>query len=194
MSSKKRVTDRAWKFSINCSATQDLQISKVESSGDKIDGKGDNRPGFHALGYTSVPNELSLADQEGGTVNTVTIKTMERVAWATAQAPARSLFMTGFMLWMSGAGVHIFSIMITGMALLNPLKAILNTNKTFEQFNIPGINLTAQKLTFIAVQLVGLALGVWKLNKMGLLPLTSADWAASMLSLQTYEETSAMAL
>ena len=73
---------------------------------------------------------------KGGTVNTVTIKTMERVAWATAQA--RSLFMTGFMLWMSGAGVHIFSIMITGMALLNPLKAIFNTNKTFEQFNIPG--------------------------------------------------------
>ena len=102
--------------------------------------------------------------------------------------------MTGFMLWMSGAGVHIFSIMITGMALLNPLKAIFNTNKTFEQFNIPGINLTAQKLTFIAVQCVGLSLGIWKLNKMGLLPLTSADWAASMLSLQTYEETSAMAL
>ena len=54
--------------------------------------------------------------------------------------------------------------------------------------------MTAQKLTFIAVQCVALSLGIWKLNKMGLLPLTSADWAASMLSLQTYEETSAMAL
>ena len=111
-----------------------------------------------------------------------------------SQAPAKNLFMTGFMLWMSGAGAHIFSIMITGMALLNPIKAIFSTNTTFQRFNIPGINLTAQKLTFIAVQLVGLSLGIWKLNKMGLLPLTSADWAASMLSLQSYEEVSTIAL
>ena len=115
-------SERTWKFNINCSQEKDLAITKSDSE-NKIDGKGDNRPGFHALGYTSVPDELSLADQEGGTINTVTIKTMERVAWATAQAPAKNLFMTGFMLWMSGAGVHIFSIMITGMALLNPIKA-----------------------------------------------------------------------
>ena len=185
--------ERPWKFEINCSAQQDLQVTKLDSE-NNLDGKGDNRPGFHALGYTSVPEELSLADQQGGTVNTVTIKTMERVAWATAQAPAKSLFMTGFMLWMSGAGVHIFSIMITGMALLNPIKAMFNTNAVFQQFNVPGINLTAQKLVYIAVQFVALGMGVWKLNKMGLLPLTSADWAASMLTLQSYEEISTIAL
>lgn len=37
-------------------------------------------------------------------------------------APGKSLFMTAFMMYMSGSGVQIFSIMITAMALLNPLK------------------------------------------------------------------------
>ena len=32
------------------------------------------------------------------------------------------------MLWMAGSSVNIFSIMFTGMSLMNPLKAIANTN------------------------------------------------------------------
>ena len=36
--------------------------------------------------------------------------------------------MTGFMLWMSGSGVHIFSIMITGMAIYNPVKSAFTVN------------------------------------------------------------------
>ena len=107
--------------------------------------------------------------------------------------PASQLFMTGFMLWMSGAGVHIFSIMITGMALLNPLKAIANTGEVFKRFKAPRgarLNLLPMKLTYIAIQLVAFSMGIWKINKMGLLPLTSADWSASMLQLRNFQETS----
>ena len=108
-------------------------------------------------------------------------------------ASASQLFMTGFMLWMSGAGVHIFSIMITGMALLNPLKAIANTGEVFKRFKAPRgarLNLLPMKLTYIAIQLVAFSMGIWKINKMGLLPLTSADWSASMLQLRNFQETS----
>ena len=66
-------SERTWKFNINCSKEKDLAITKSDSE-NKIDGKGDNRPGFHALGYTSVPDELSLADQEGGTINRLPLK------------------------------------------------------------------------------------------------------------------------
>ena len=39
----------------------------------------------------------------------------------TAWAPAKSFMMTAFMLWMSGSGVHPFSIMMTGYAGAPPL-------------------------------------------------------------------------
>jgi hypothetical protein len=172
-----------WRFELNCSKKEDGIVS--------AEAKGDSRPGFSAVGFSSISGELDIADQEGGSSDTQTA-TMEKVAWATAKAPAGSLFMTGFMLWMSGAGVHIFSIMITGMALLNPLKAIAGTNETFKRFNVPGvrINLTPMKAAYVGIQLVALSMGIWKINKMGLLPLTSADWANSMLALLKYDESS----
>ena len=39
--------------------------------------------------------------------------------------------MTGLMLWMSGSGVHIFSIMITFYAVYNPVKSALTVNQAF---------------------------------------------------------------
>jgi hypothetical protein len=36
--------------------------------------------------------------------------------------------MNAFMLWMSGNGVQIFSIIITVMMLYNPIKAMLTVN------------------------------------------------------------------
>ena len=96
--------------------------------------------------------------------------------------------MTGFMLWMTGSGVHLFSIMIVGMSLFNPIKAIMAVNTTFKRFELPGVNLAGAKLKFIAIQIVALGMGIWKLNKMGLLPVTSADWMATMITVKTQNE------
>lgn len=41
-------------------------------------------------------------------------------------APLKSLMQTGFMMWMSGSSVNIFSIMVTGMIIMNTLKSMLN--------------------------------------------------------------------
>ena len=35
--------------------------------------------------------------------------------------------MLGIMMWLTGSGVNIFSIMITGYGLISPLKALLGT-------------------------------------------------------------------
>ena len=51
-----------------------------------------------------------------------------------ALQPARSFMMTGFMLWMSGNGVHIFSIMITFYAIYNPIKSAIGVNSAFARF------------------------------------------------------------
>jgi hypothetical protein len=57
---------------------------------------------------------------------------------ALATAPGKQLFMTMFMLWMSGSSLQIFSIMMLGMAFWQPLQKIFSvqTGKQNNQTNI----------------------------------------------------------
>ena len=43
---------------------------------------------------------------------------------------------------------------------------------------IPGANILMAKLIYIALNIVGLLIVLWKIRAMGLLPLTSADWVS----------------
>jgi hypothetical protein len=104
----------------------------------------------------------------------------ERDAMKLAMSPGQGLFTTGFMLWMSGSSLQIFSIMMIGMAFVNPVKAIAGINVTFSRFQKEGkpISLTMPKLIFLGIQLLSLGLAMYKASTMGLLPLTSADWTS----------------
>ena len=103
----------------------------------------------------------------------------QRHVMSIAYGPGKALLTTGFMLWMSGSSVQIFSIMMTGMALINPLKALVAINDTFRGFEKEeGVDLKIPKLIFIALQILSLAVAVYKCSTMGLLPLTSADWVS----------------
>ncbi|KAH9760264.1 ER membrane protein complex subunit 4 [Citrus sinensis] len=82
-------------------------------------------------------------------------------AWEVAQAPFKNLMMMGFMMWMAGSTVHLFSIV-------------------FEPYKDSKVDLLGPKLLFIALNLGGLALGVWKLNTLGLLPTHASDWVSSL--------------
>ena len=112
---------------------------------------------------------------------------------------------------MSGSTLQIFSIMMIGMAFINPIKAIGGINATFQRFettakkNSPSslsssspaadaslaINTLYPKAIFLALQLVSLGIAVYKASSMGLLPLTSADWV-SYIPMRQYAEHSAM--
>ncbi|KAK6827436.1 hypothetical protein PG990_009058 [Apiospora arundinis] len=101
-------------------------------------------------------------------------------AWEVALGPLKNLPMTAIMMYMSGNSLQIFSIMMVFMAFKNPILGILQTQQAFERFesetNRNG--LLTVKLAYVAAQLVALALGVWKVNGMGLLPTTRSDWLA----------------
>jgi hypothetical protein len=107
--------------------------------------------------------------------------------------------MNAFMLWMSGNSVQIFSILITSMLLYNPIKSVLQVNELFDRFEddegeevkadfsadtgISGLlgmsnPFLLPKIAFVAVQLLSLGLGVWKMGSMGLLPTSASDWLA----------------
>lgn len=50
-------------------------------------------------------------------------------AWELVTSTAKGIPMNAFMLYMSGSGVQIFSIMMTGMQLLNGAQGLMNADK-----------------------------------------------------------------
>ena len=92
--------------------------------------------------------------------------------------------MTGFMLWMSGSGVHIFSIMITFYAIYNPVKSALTVNTAFARLEDPKMgaaeraSLLTSKFTFVGMNLLAMSGALYKMSLMGLLPNTQSDWVS----------------
>jgi len=80
--------------------------------------------------------------------------------------------MTAIMMYMSGNSLQIFSIMMVTMAFKNPIMGMLATNQAFERFESEGnkSSLVMVKAVYVGMQILALALGVWKVNGMGLLP------------------------
>lgn len=113
----------------------------------------------------------------------------QKKAWELALAPAKQVPMQAFMMWMSGSGVQIFSVMMVYMLIKGAITASISVNKAFQPFESTGSSarssadrsnppnrLIYQKLTFIGCQSCLLLLGLWKVNGMGLLPTRLSDW------------------
>lgn len=106
-------------------------------------------------------------------------KLKQKKAWEVAWSPAKQIPMNAFMLWMSGGGVQIFSIMITAMLFYQPLKAIAALPQAFQAFESKNSSSTLlPKIVYCLMQLAVMALGLWKCQQMGLLPTASSDWLA----------------
>ena len=98
-------------------------------------------------------------------------------AWEVALAPVKNLPMTFIMMYMSGNSLQIFSIMMVFMAFKNPITGLLATNQAFEKFETESnkSKVLPVKLAYVAMQLLALGLGIWKVNGMGLLPYVLAS-------------------
>ncbi|OTA22303.1 hypothetical protein BTJ68_14731 [Hortaea werneckii EXF-2000] len=101
-------------------------------------------------------------------------------AWEMAIAPAKSLPMNAFGMYMTGNSLQIFSIMMVFMLFKTPITALLNVQGTFARLETEGnkSQMVMVKLAFIGCNLLALGLGIWKVNGMGLLPTTRSDWLA----------------
>ncbi|MBW0539102.1 hypothetical protein O181_078817 [Austropuccinia psidii MF-1] len=110
----------------------------------------------------------------------------QKKAWELALAPAKQVPMQAFMIWMSGSGVQIFSVMMVYMLIKGAITASLSVNTAFQPFEPPTsasnykkspiYRLTFQKLAYVGCQCMLLALGLWKVDGMGLLPTRMSDW------------------
>ncbi|KAF2138050.1 uncharacterized protein K452DRAFT_328975 [Aplosporella prunicola CBS 121167] len=139
-------------------------------------------PGFTrqlpAKGNTKAAAAATPARKPPSTEEMDTLKLKK--AWELAIAPAKSLPMSAIGMYMSGNSLQIFSIMMVFMLFKTPVTALLNIQRTFANFDTPGTSsrLLGVKLVFVATNCLALALGIWKVNKMGLLPTTRSDWLA----------------
>lgn len=128
---------------------------------------GPRRKWAFDLNSESIPRETlpdppgfdhgSITTDEGSKTSTQLSKETEmkqKRAMEIAYGPGRNIFMQGFMMWMSGSQINIWSMMITGMALINPIKAIADTNRTFARLDDGKVDLTMPKLVFIVLNIV----------------------------------------
>ena len=97
-------------------------------------------------------------------------------AWELAIAPAKQLPMNAFGMYMSGNSLQIFSIMMVFMLFKGPITALINIQNVFARFESEGTRdrLILVKLAYVGCNLLALALGIWKINGMGLLPYVSS--------------------
>ena len=99
-----------------------------------------------------------------------------------AIGPGKALAMSTFMLYMSGSALNMWTINMVSGALTTPLKGIASINTVFERLydrsegSKEELDLTLAKLVFIGCNLLGLAIGVYKMIGMGLFPSTSGDF------------------
>lgn len=140
-------------------------------------------PGYSAptTGKASGKSKALAAVKERKAPTTEEMDTLKmKKAWEVAIAPAKTLPMNAIGMYMSGNSLQIFSIMMVFMLFKNPISAIANIQNQFAKFESPGntTKILGTKLVFIAMNLLSIGLGLWKVNGMGLLPTTTSDWLA----------------
>mmetsp|Transcript_602 Transcript_602/g.789 ORF Transcript_602/g.789 Transcript_602/m.789 type:complete len:197 (+) Transcript_602:95-685(+) len=147
-----------------------------------------------------VENDVASSSGDGPSSNTmakvVLAQKKKAKAMEVAMSPGRQILMNGFMMYMSGKNLNIFSISITSMAMLSPLKALLSLGTTFLPYSDPDgkVDLQLPKFVFVALNLIWFGVGLYKMGSMRLLPTTSADWAGRVVWKEMEEMTSIPAI
>lgn len=151
----------------------------------------ENHDGYHTLmklppsvGYSQVAaaerKRLSPSTSGGSGPNQASILAKRKSqAMTAATKPGQQVLMNAFMMYMSGSNLNIFSISTTSMAILTPLTSILKLENTFGKFE--EVDTQMPKLIYVGLNLVWLAIGMYKMSSMRLLPTTSADFADSIV-------------
>ncbi|PGH13678.1 hypothetical protein AJ79_03527 [Helicocarpus griseus UAMH5409] len=142
-------------------------------------------PGYSA-GKLSTKQQRTQQQQQPATSAALLRKSAEtdalklKKAWEIALAPTKQLPMNAIMMYMSGNSLQIFSIMMVFMLFKGPIQGLININTAFAKFETESTKgqMLGVKLVYVLMQGLLLALGIWKVNAMGLLPTTRSDWLA----------------
>lgn len=96
--------------------------------------------------------------------------------WDVALGPLKQVPMNLFIMYMAGNSISIFPIMMVGMLIVRPVKAVFTTQSTFKM--VEGTQAIGQKFVYFIGNVVNIMLALYKCQSMGLLPTHSSDWLA----------------
>jgi hypothetical protein len=108
----------------------------------------------------------------------VLVAKRKQKAMAMAMNPGQQIAMNAFMMYMSGSSLNMFSITTVSTAILTPLTSIFTVERTFGNLDV---DTQMAKAVYVGINLVWLAIGLYKMSSMRLLPTTSADFADSVV-------------
>nr|CAD7572075.1 unnamed protein product [Timema californicum] len=97
-------------------------------------------------------------------------------SWELALGPLKQVPMNLFIMYMAGNSISIFPIMMVGMLIVRPVKALFTMQTTFKM--IEGSHAIGQKFVYFLGNVASVALALYKCHSMGLLPSHSSDWLA----------------
>ena len=135
-------------------------------------------PGYSASAATHAARAANAVANKPTDLAKLKVKKANELAFQ----PAKSFAMTAFMMYMSGNSVNIFPIMITMMAVYNPIRSILAANAAFAPYNddlldnVGRAQLFSAKAMYVALNMVAMSGALYKMSLMGLLPNTPSDW------------------
>ena len=124
---------------------------------------------FVARAVQAAPKSPAAVDKE----------LMRRKVWELGKSPFSNIFSTLLMLYFSGDHLSIMSLMLCAMMVSGPLRAFLSFKATFQPYDEalgsgdPVVR--KSKLVFVGINLAVLAVAVWKIGRLGILPFTEAD-------------------
>ena len=104
-------------------------------------------------------------------------KLISKRSWNISLAPMKQLPMNLFIMYMSGSSISIFPIMIVGMMIFRPIKAMMAYKATFKMLDADSKAILL-KLVWLLGNCLGIVIAVWKCHSMGLLPTSPSDWLA----------------
>lgn len=99
--------------------------------------------------------------------------------WEVALAPIKQVPMNVVIMYMAGNSISIFPIMMVGMLIVRPVKALFALSSSFKM--IEGQQVLGQKFIYFIGNIVNIVLALYKCQSMGLLPSHSSDWLSFVL-------------
>lgn len=138
-------------------------------------------PKAEILRDSQIPTIPRLSDdgltvQRVNTGSNANVSAFETAAMGIARGQAQSIFQIGFGMWMMGASINMWTLMMLSFQGVAPFRALFNVKQAFAAVDAPGVSLTMPKIIYVAIHGLCALIVIWKVRSLGLIPTKSADW------------------
>ncbi|KAG7694951.1 hypothetical protein KL930_001274 [Ogataea haglerorum] len=154
------------------------QYRSPPKKGDKPSGKSiSSPPGFDEQFYRQWKEGKVKPQGKISNKNSDLEELKYERAWDLAKSPAKSIPMNLIMMYMSPNSLQLIPVVMVLMLFVNSIKEIFQVREKFRDLELnDNQGKTFLQFLYVACCCGNMAIGVWKLNKLGLIPNRSSDW------------------